>query len=62
MWPLDAAPRSAPGAAATVQLLVVHDAGHTWPGSDVAPPQGFGPTSQALDATDTILDFFTTAP
>ncbi|MEU5754901.1 alpha/beta hydrolase family esterase [Streptomyces sp. NPDC047853] len=61
VWPLDAAPRSG-RAAATVQLLVVHDAGHTWPGSDVTPPRGFGPTSQALDATDTILDFFTTAP
>jgi polyhydroxybutyrate depolymerase len=45
-------------AAATVQLLVVHDAGHTWPGSSVTPPKGFGPTSAALDATDTILDFF----
>ncbi|MGC9378370.1 alpha/beta hydrolase family esterase [Streptomyces sp. MH13] len=47
------------GGAATVQLLVVEDAGHTWPGSSVAPPKGFGPISQALNATDTILDFFT---
>jgi polyhydroxybutyrate depolymerase len=47
--------------AATVQLLVVHDAGHTWPGSSITPPQGFGPTSRALDATDTILDFFAAA-
>ncbi|MDT0613277.1 alpha/beta hydrolase family esterase [Streptomyces lancefieldiae] len=46
------------GPVATVQLLVVHDAGHTWPGSSVTPPKGFGPTSKALDATDTILDFF----
>ncbi|MFG2680379.1 alpha/beta hydrolase family esterase [Streptomyces sp. NPDC048392] len=42
----------------TVRLLVVHDAGHTWPGSSVPPPEGFGPVSKALDATDTILDFF----
>jgi polyhydroxybutyrate depolymerase len=43
----------------TVQLLVVDDAGHTWPGSTVPPPEGFGPVSKALDATDTILDFLT---
>ncbi|OMI88294.1 hypothetical protein BSZ07_18420 [Streptomyces sp. M1013] len=43
----------------TVQLLVVDDAGHTWPGSTVPPPEGFGPVSKALDATDTLLDFFT---
>ncbi|MDX3321466.1 PHB depolymerase family esterase [Streptomyces sp. ME03-5684b] len=43
----------------TVQLLVVDDAGHTWPGSTVPPPEGFGPVSRALDATDTILDFLT---
>ncbi|MFE5257423.1 alpha/beta hydrolase family esterase [Streptomyces coelicoflavus] len=42
----------------TVRLLVVEDAGHTWPGSTVPPPEGFGPVSKALDATDTILDFF----
>lgn len=45
----------APGA--TVQLLVVHDAGHTWPGSRITPPAGFGRTSTALNATGTILDF-----
>ncbi|CAM5685508.1 Prolyl oligopeptidase family serine peptidase OS=Streptomyces tendae OX=1932 GN=GUR47_20470 PE=4 SV=1 [Streptomyces tendae] len=43
----------------SVQLLVVADAGHTWPGSTVPPPEGFGPVSKALDATDTILDFLT---
>ncbi|MFI1754944.1 alpha/beta hydrolase family esterase [Streptomyces sp. NPDC020571] len=43
----------------TVQLLVVEDAGHTWPGSTVPPPEGFGPVSKALDATGTILDFLT---
>ncbi|NDZ75818.1 prolyl oligopeptidase family serine peptidase [Streptomyces sp. SID10362] len=42
----------------TVQLLVVHDAGHTWPGSTVPPPEGFGPVAKAPNATDTILDFF----
>ncbi|MEU9588410.1 PHB depolymerase family esterase [Streptomyces sp. NPDC048193] len=47
--------------AATVELLVVHDAGHTWPGSSLTPPQGFGRTSSALDATDTVLDFFAAA-
>ncbi|MGW8062245.1 alpha/beta hydrolase family esterase [Streptomyces ziwulingensis] len=52
-------PASPRDPAATVELLVVHDAGHTWPGSDVTPPRGFGPTSKALNATDTILDFFT---
>ncbi|MFG3099758.1 alpha/beta hydrolase family esterase [Streptomyces sp. NPDC048182] len=45
--------------AGTVQLLVVHDAGHTWPGSAMTPPEGFGRTSRALDATTTLLDFFT---
>ncbi|WP_217163388.1 PHB depolymerase family esterase [Streptomyces sp. AC512_CC834] len=45
--------------AATVQLLVADDAGHTWPGSTVPPPEGFGPVSKALNATDTILDFLT---
>jgi polyhydroxybutyrate depolymerase len=41
-----------------VQLLVVHDAGHSWPGSTVPPPEGFGPVGKAPNATDTILDFF----
>ncbi|MGW0812474.1 alpha/beta hydrolase family esterase [Streptomyces viridiviolaceus] len=50
-----------PGPAATVQLLVVHDAGHTWPGSAITPPDGFGRTSTAVDATATILDFFAAA-
>ncbi|MFI8947628.1 alpha/beta hydrolase family esterase [Streptomyces sp. NPDC053750] len=53
VWPLK---EDAP---ATVQLLVVDDAGHTWPGSSITPPKGFGPTSRALDATDAILAFFT---
>ncbi|MFF8573061.1 alpha/beta hydrolase family esterase [Streptomyces sp. NPDC015408] len=50
--------RGAPDAG-TVRLLVVHDAGHTWPGTTAAPPEGFGPVSKDLDATGTILDFFT---
>ncbi|WP_399886760.1 alpha/beta hydrolase family esterase [Streptomyces sp. BBFR51] len=56
VWRLKAA---ADEPAATVQLLVVDDAGHTWPGSTVPPPKGFGPVSKALNATDTILDFLT---
>ncbi|PZT69032.1 hypothetical protein DN402_17050 [Streptomyces sp. SW4] len=51
-----------PDGGGEVRLLVVHDAGHTWPGSSLTPPKGFGPTSRALDATRTILDFFTRAP
>ncbi|GAA3979546.1 PHB depolymerase family esterase [Streptomyces marokkonensis] len=57
VWSLKNAPEA--GGGATVQLLVVDDAGHTWPGSTIAPPKGFGPTSKALNATDTIIDFFT---
>ncbi|MBQ0916117.1 PHB depolymerase family esterase [Streptomyces sp. RM99] len=52
---------SGPGAGAgagAVQLLVVHGGGHTWPGSSFVPDKRLGPTSDALDATDTILDFF----
>ncbi|MFE6845493.1 alpha/beta hydrolase family esterase [Streptomyces sp. NPDC057686] len=44
-------------AGAAVRLLVMHGAGHTWPGSAVAPPAGFGPVSTALDASSTLLDF-----
>jgi polyhydroxybutyrate depolymerase len=44
---------------AGVQLLVMHGAGHTWPGTPAAPPAGFGPVSEALDATAAILGFFT---
>lgn len=40
-----------------VELLVVRDAGHTWPGTRVTPPKGFGPASRALDTTDTVLGF-----
>ncbi|MEU8585930.1 PHB depolymerase family esterase [Streptomyces sp. NPDC048664] len=43
---------------ATVEVLLVHGGGHTWPGSHHTPPAGFGRTSTALDATRTILDFF----
>ncbi|MGW7410930.1 alpha/beta hydrolase family esterase [Streptomyces sp. NPDC054863] len=44
---------------APVELLVMHGAGHTWPGSTAAPPPHFGRTSTALNATTTVLDFFT---
>ncbi|MFJ3908681.1 alpha/beta hydrolase family esterase [Streptomyces vinaceus] len=46
-------------AGAKVQLLVMHGAGHTWPGSAMAPPAGFGPVSTALDASTVLLDFLT---
>ncbi|MEV5866129.1 PHB depolymerase family esterase [Streptomyces tendae] len=61
VWRLgkDDAPGGDRRSGGTVQLLVVDDAGHTWPGSTVPPPEGFGPVSKALDATDTILDFLT---
>ncbi|OON82334.1 alpha/beta hydrolase family esterase [Streptomyces tsukubensis] len=42
---------------AGVQLLVAKGAGHTWPGSHVTPPKGFGSTSTSLHATDTLLRF-----
>ncbi|MEU8890150.1 PHB depolymerase family esterase [Streptomyces sp. NPDC048442] len=53
--------RWAPGAPgkAPVELLVMHDAGHTWPGSTVPPPPRFGRTSTSLNATNTVLDFLT---
>ncbi|MFD7834266.1 alpha/beta hydrolase family esterase [Streptomyces sp. NPDC059761] len=47
-------------AGATVRLLVMHGAGHTWPGSAVPPPSGFGSVSTALDASATVLDFLST--
>ncbi|WP_434591569.1 alpha/beta hydrolase family esterase [Streptomyces sp. A5-4] len=45
-------------AGAAVELLVMHGAGHTWPGSTITPPKGFGRISTALNAADTIVDFF----
>lgn len=60
VWHLGDTPGGSAGAAAdTVELLVVDDAGHTWPGTSVPPPKGFGPVSKDLNATDTVLDFFT---
>ncbi|WP_078621997.1 alpha/beta hydrolase family esterase [Streptomyces sp. NRRL S-244] len=47
-------------AGAEVRLLVMHGAGHTWPGSTVPPPAGFGSVSTALDASATVLDFLST--
>ncbi|MFF0218362.1 alpha/beta hydrolase family esterase [Streptomyces vinaceus] len=46
-------------AGAKVQLLVMHGAGHTWPGSAMTPPAGFGSVSTALDASTTLLGFLT---
>ncbi|MFI0975737.1 alpha/beta hydrolase family esterase [Streptomyces sp. NPDC021093] len=42
---------------APVELLVMHGAGHTWPGSTASPPPHFGRTSTSLNATNTVLDF-----
>ncbi|KOU16726.1 hypothetical protein ADK52_33380 [Streptomyces sp. WM6372] len=47
-------------AGAAVRLLVMQGAGHTWPGSAVPPPAGFGSVSTALDASATVLDFLST--
>ncbi|KPI17555.1 hypothetical protein OV450_2331 [Actinobacteria bacterium OV450] len=44
-------------AGATVRLLLMQGAGHTWPGSTMPPPAGFGSVSTALDASATLLDF-----
>ena len=52
-------PRASDTSEAEVQLLVLHGAGHTWPGTHARPPKGFGRVSTALDATDTVLDFLT---
>jgi polyhydroxybutyrate depolymerase len=37
-------------------------AGHTWPGSTELPSENLGETSQQIDATATIWDFFTSHP
>ncbi|MET8819347.1 alpha/beta hydrolase family esterase [Streptomyces rochei] len=59
VWrPRNASGPDAGAGAGAVQLLVVHGGGHTWPGSSFVPDKRLGPTSDALDATDTILDFF----
>jgi len=39
-----------------VELYSVVDGGHTWPGSPIEIP--FGTTTQTVDATELILDFF----
>jgi polyhydroxybutyrate depolymerase len=44
------------GCEARVQLLEVEGGGHTWPGGPVLPPH-LGHTSDAIDATERILDF-----
>ena len=46
------------GCAAPTELLRVRGGGHTWPGGPVLPPDRFGFTSQAIDATEEIFDFF----
>jgi polyhydroxybutyrate depolymerase len=52
-------------AGSDVQLVVLAGGGHTWPGSD--PPSAevesfVGATSQAVDATELMLDFFDAHP
>lgn len=46
------------GCEARTELLRVRGGGHTWPGGPVLPPDRFGFTSQAIDATDEIFTFF----
>lgn len=48
----------------TVQLYVVDGAGHTWPGSafSTASASILGPTSQEMDASAVIWDFFAAHP
>jgi polyhydroxybutyrate depolymerase len=45
------------GCAARVELLRVNGGGHTWPGGPTLPAH-LGPTSQAIDATEELFDFF----
>ncbi len=45
------------GCAAPVELLKVVGGGHTWPGGPTLPPR-LGPTSQAIEATEELFDFF----
>ena len=46
------------GCDAPTELLRVRRGGHTWPGGPVLPPDRFGYTSDAIDATDEIFAFF----
>ena len=48
-----------------VELVVLAGGGHTWPGADPAPPEVesfVGATSEAVDATEQMLDFFDAHP
>ncbi len=47
---------------AEVILYTLSDAGHTWPGGVPLPEAITGPTSDAIDATRTMWDFFTRHP
>ncbi len=46
------------GCAAPTRLLRVSRGGHTWPGGPVLPVNRYGRTSDAIDATDEIFEFF----
>jgi polyhydroxybutyrate depolymerase len=43
---------------ASVVLFTVEGGGHTWPGSEPLPEWFLGPTSEAIDATEQMWDFF----
>ena len=43
-----------------VQFFTVKNGGHSWPGADIQVP--WGRTTQTVDATDLILDFFEAHP
>lgn len=48
-----------------VELITIAGAGHQWPGGDPNPRGqllGAGPPSTALDATDTVAQFFADHP
>ena len=48
-----------PGGDGEAQLYTIIGGGHTWPGAAVdLPPDITGPTTQEIDATDLMLDFF----
>jgi polyhydroxybutyrate depolymerase len=50
------------GGGALVELRLIADASHAWPGGTVLAPQLQGEPSDALDATRVIWEFFATIP
>jgi len=47
---------------ASVVLYTIRDGGHTWPGGRPLPEWFVGPTSNSIDATRTMWDFFSRHP